>query len=1270
VTHLVTGRRTRRIWLILVVLLFASVLGAVSWHARSRSKPSSIATKSHGASPAGAGPGPLLEQSLNAIAEGERATPRDRWDPSYVADALGPDPTAHVHWVRSRTAWVPYSGVLRGAVGVLLDRQGNSLDRALLLADLLQHAGHTVRLAKAGLSVARAQALLPVLMHERSALARESAVRAEADWRDDIRLATGTFGRDSARIARSIEAGLDSSARMLDTLEARTGVQTARLRDLLPLERGRATDKRDIVAAITDHWWVQRLEEGRWTDLDVTGVADAGNLTPLATFSPSELDPALYQRVVVRLVTERVSSGTLVQQRSLEREIRPSAVVGQPVILEIIPAGWQPGILAAAADPSAEFRKQVLEEREWRVTLTVGGETIEAVISLSRGTAATNSGNPFGGLGQGIAGALDQKSDELSAAWIEYEILGPDRPPQLVRRQLFDLVGPAARMSRGPVHLELDEERRLERSLALLRTTEIVPLGSAVAPEYLLHLTARAALANHNFLRSSGPPAVNTASEAMEAFAKTMVPGPSQLYLLAAIRMVADPDADVFLDQPNVLSRHAFLGLRRGQIVRLEGTDIVANDVAAAPDAADPVQARRRQGVRDTNAEALLYAGRPVVGSVADGFARSERWVAITSAQDALLARLPADIRQRMADDLAAGYLLVAPASIADATRPEMAGWWRTDPRTGQTLGMSGTGWGQVLSERMQKHLVLLSYAVVEAWFFEFLWCARAVGGPASNPVARGGSPMDWLVTPAWASEGEGENAKSACVWESWRSAIAAGLFYKASVVWGLIVKRVTLIRAIRAASSGEGAGAAGGGTPSSGGGPPGGSPRPNAPPPECPPGGGMPRGAAEEPPPVPGGRGTPSEEPGVNPSGRAPTEEGPVARPNEPSPEAAPPRNEPTEPAPRTPAEEPVPFDEAYGDLAPMAPGHYEAQASGWAAREPGAAQVLAQEEAFAREAAEVAERAKQELALTEGRIPAPNSAEARREDFLRSLINRAEYAPQAVARAKAALDRIRALVEQYRRLAALNESLLQARAEAREASEAFARLVRNGEADFESNQYVQWKKVIERYERALKEYAAAYRDLSKIPAAPKPVGGTLPLPSDPVRPGGPQSQCAGASPPPGSPPPGSPPPGSPPPGSPPPSPSADAARRLSEAQRELDAARDEVYKLDHDIEHPDGTRDMGEFTAAERELHAREKQLAAEGKSLGPHDDTYKALLQRKIEAVAKVLKLVDQVKEASAAVRNLERAASPAPAPVGTADAPPQLPVLVGVGGMSAP
>ena len=112
------------------------------------------------------------------------------------------------------------------------------------------------------------------------------------------------------------------------------------------------------------------------------------------------------------------------------------------------------------------------------------------------------------------------------------------------------------------------------RSLALTRTTEIVPLASAVAPEYLVHLAASAALANQNFLREA-PATAATPLEDLETFAKSVQPGPSHLYTLAVTRMSADPDAPVYLDRPNVLSRHAFLGLQGGRIVRLEGTDIV-----------------------------------------------------------------------------------------------------------------------------------------------------------------------------------------------------------------------------------------------------------------------------------------------------------------------------------------------------------------------------------------------------------------------------------------------------------------------------------------------------------------------------------------------------------------------------------------------------------------------------------------------------------------------------------------------------------------------
>jgi len=57
-------------------------------------------------------------------------------DPARLVDvvpiikALNADPGAMFQWVRDHTFWIPYHGVLRGPTGVLMDRQGNSIDRA------------------------------------------------------------------------------------------------------------------------------------------------------------------------------------------------------------------------------------------------------------------------------------------------------------------------------------------------------------------------------------------------------------------------------------------------------------------------------------------------------------------------------------------------------------------------------------------------------------------------------------------------------------------------------------------------------------------------------------------------------------------------------------------------------------------------------------------------------------------------------------------------------------------------------------------------------------------------------------------------------------------------------------------------------------------------------------------------------------------------------------------------------------------------------------
>ena len=93
-----------------------------------------------------------IERSLNAIEDGRRQTPRDRWDPQYVVDTYGIDPAALFAFVRDNVTWVPYRGSLRGPVGVLMDRNANSLDMSLLLADLVARSGRQVRLAHGTLS--------------------------------------------------------------------------------------------------------------------------------------------------------------------------------------------------------------------------------------------------------------------------------------------------------------------------------------------------------------------------------------------------------------------------------------------------------------------------------------------------------------------------------------------------------------------------------------------------------------------------------------------------------------------------------------------------------------------------------------------------------------------------------------------------------------------------------------------------------------------------------------------------------------------------------------------------------------------------------------------------------------------------------------------------------------------------------------------------------------------------------------------------------------
>ena len=127
-------------------------------------------------------PEALAARWFDAVESAALAVAREIDTPETLVAAIGSDPRALLDWVRENTSLVAYAGALRGSTGVLADRMGNSLDRALLLARLVQVAGRQVRLAHGTLDEQTLETLLSrVAMSPRMVTSRAHVANVARD---------------------------------------------------------------------------------------------------------------------------------------------------------------------------------------------------------------------------------------------------------------------------------------------------------------------------------------------------------------------------------------------------------------------------------------------------------------------------------------------------------------------------------------------------------------------------------------------------------------------------------------------------------------------------------------------------------------------------------------------------------------------------------------------------------------------------------------------------------------------------------------------------------------------------------------------------------------------------------------------------------------------------------------------------------------------------------------------------------------------------------
>ncbi len=675
----------------------------------------------------------LLDRSLQALEDGDRQIPRDRWDPDYVVNIVGRDPQKLFTWVKSHTYWIPYRGVLRGPVGVLMDAQGNSLDRALLLATLLEKAGQSVRLAHGELTREQAVALLPGLVSRR-VLDFSSPERTDFLPDLDIHKPAAQYGLDESSIDRIVREQKQALFRVSNELETRTADQTTRLLQVAGSgDRNAEWTKRyeASIQALRDHWWVQREDGVAWVDLDLLPI-----VTPAAreTTSIKDMPADLYHQISIRVVAEQWSTNGPSNQKVLEYALHPADFIGQPLSLQFWPTDWVSD--SRHAQTVSDVRAAARDEHAWIAALAVGRKVVasatlqDTIVDSSSGNTGkgeSNKGGPFGGFGAALDETLNHPSKSagssklLSAVWLEYEIRVPGEPPRTIRRTVFDLLGPATRASGTPTP-HLDNSQKVARGLALSMKTEMLPVVCELAPEFVAHLATESVTGSRGLIRSviSGSFAIQ--SDTSQKDLTDATPPASSLLALALLRLGWNKKAEhIFIDRPNLLTRHESLVDTANGVALQNATDIVANEVAIDLTARDAFALRLEQGVRDTNAEALLTTGK-VIGNTSEAYAGSSNWALFTPAQQSAVEGLAFsdDIRRSMDKELADGYVLVAPHAPVEKSEENFSSWWRIDPQTGSTLGFASNGWGQAAEE---SHQLRMAITFARAFDFEYVLC-------------------------------------------------------------------------------------------------------------------------------------------------------------------------------------------------------------------------------------------------------------------------------------------------------------------------------------------------------------------------------------------------------------------------------------------------------------------------------------------------------------------------------------------------------------------
>ena len=594
-----------------------------------------------------------------------------------------------------------YSGALRGATGTLWGRAGNSVDKTLLLAALLDEAAVSWRFAIgpvdtiAGGGPTAGPALTIEEARKRSAdvLLPPDVVES---WSGDGPWTRMPEVDELFAVAR--ERVLATVALVGDAL-AEAGVEMVAGDGSIPADE------------LERHVWLQYADGANWIDLDpsVTG-AEAGTAFATPTETPSVLPNDVYHTVTVRVVAEVVTAGEPTRTELVTHQFRSADLAGTPVYVVHAPASWL-GIGGA-----------ITGDQQYKPALLFGDEVVEgALMSLALHEGALDALGAEGDVAEG----------QTIAEWIEVDVTVPGGEAKQSNRTLFDRI---ARDKRESGNLDL----------ANLPNIELVHIDDEIGDVFLPF--AGAIILS---IVSQPVPWSYFAGEPAGVLPETLIGqgayGFDYMRDLCRLELLDAMGGTMFADEPSVtsiqMSPRPLIGAADVQLVDITvdmlHTHSRAQAQAADDGAATTASAGVLAGALDHAAERMLMNGiagllpapTPAVEiSVGRIFelAAEEAIETLTLAPGATV-RIPdlaASAARRIDEALAAGRYVIIPARPVTLGGAPRTGWWEYDAATGVLLDRMDDGGRAGVVE----YVLLLKILLFAACSLLFLAVAAWIG--------------------------------------------------------------------------------------------------------------------------------------------------------------------------------------------------------------------------------------------------------------------------------------------------------------------------------------------------------------------------------------------------------------------------------------------------------------------------------------------------------------------------------------------------------------